>query len=73
MTPNNSRDVDQVVVDRLVSGEHRGSQSSPTSAELDEAVAILRQRGLSIKETAERMGCTMRTVVRHRAKLREAA
>ena len=40
MTPNNSRDVDQVVVDRLVSGEHRGSQSSPTSAELDEAVAI---------------------------------
>jgi hypothetical protein len=57
-------EVDQVVVERLKAGTLTGL---PNSAELRQAVLDLRRDGVSIRDTAVRLGCSSRTVIRHRA------
>lgn len=65
-----SRDVDEVVVLRLKTGGYTGRA---TAAELRRAVVELQREGLSIHNTARRLGCSSRTVQRHRVAARAAA
>lgn len=60
-----TRDVDPIAVVRLLDGT---LQQQPTSGELHEAIVRLDSYGLSARRIAERVGCSTRTVVRHRAR-----
>jgi DNA-binding NarL/FixJ family response regulator len=55
-------DVDEMAVERLIAGTP--VQARPS--ERMQAVAYLTRRRLSAKQIAERIGCTKRTVERHR-------
>lgn len=63
--------VDPIAVERAVVGDH--PKPRLVTDEIQEAVVILRRRGLSQTEIARRIGCCLRTVQRHVARLREAA
>jgi DNA-binding CsgD family transcriptional regulator len=58
-------DIDEMAVERLVIGQ----PVNATPAERRQAVAYLTRRKLSAAEIARRIGCTQRTVVRHRSRL----
>jgi DNA-binding NarL/FixJ family response regulator len=58
------READEAAIARAVAGEPPVPMSP---AERGAAVRILRARGLSIREVAERIGCSARTVQRHSA------
>ena len=58
-------DVDHMAVERLISG----SRITATPAERRAAVAHLTRAGRSARVIAARIGCTKRTVERHRATL----
>ncbi len=63
------RELDPVVVDRLV----RGHPTPSTIRERREAVRILTAHGISAAEIARRIGRQVRTVVRHRRALQVKA
>lgn len=58
-----AREVDDIVVERLVSGQHSGSS---TTEERRIATDILTKRGFSINQTARLIGCSGRQVMRYR-------
>lgn len=58
-------DVDDMAVERLIIG----SRVNATAGERQQAVAYLTRSGRSARVIAERIGCTQRTVVRHRSRL----
>lgn len=60
-------EVDDVVIERLVCGEH---EAGSTSVERRIAVDILTKRGVCIRETALLVGITERTVSRIRKTLK---
>lgn len=64
----NHPDVDEMAVERLVIGQ----PVKANAAERREAVAYLTRRKLSAPEIARRIGCTQRTVERHRQRLARA-
>ena len=61
---------DEVVIDRAVEGR---PPAGIRPVESRAAVAILSARGLSAAQIADHLGCTTRTVQRHRARNRAAA
>jgi predicted DNA-binding transcriptional regulator YafY len=61
-----SDDVDEIAVERLVSGEW----AYHTTAERRESVRMLTEQGLSARAISERIGVTRRQVHRDRAFLR---
>lgn len=62
------RGIDPVVIDRLLRGDP--VRSYPRERRL--AVAELTRRGLTATQIADRLRCTPRAVVRHRARVRAA-
>ncbi|MFE7965371.1 helix-turn-helix domain-containing protein [Streptomyces cellulosae] len=58
---------DEVAVQRAVSGE---PPARLTHRERRQAIEVCTRRGLSVRETAERVGCSPRTVLRVRARQR---
>lgn len=65
-----NREVDDVVVDRLVCGDYSGRT---TSEERRIATDILTKRGVSITQTARLIGCSDRSVQRYRDQLKRSA
>lgn len=64
-----SRGIDEIAVERLMDGS---LVQLPTRDELHDAIVRLDRYGYSARQIAERLGCTMRTVSRHRAAERVA-
>jgi lambda repressor-like predicted transcriptional regulator len=63
-----STDIDEIAVERAMDGDH----VPLTRAERDEAVRRLTNKGYSVRQIAERLGTTTRTVMRRRAADRAA-
>jgi len=61
-------DIDEIAVERAMGGDH----VPLTRAERDEAVRRLTSKGYSVRQIAERLGTTTRTVMRRRAANRAA-
>jgi lambda repressor-like predicted transcriptional regulator len=61
-------DIDEIAVERAMGGDH----VPLTRAERDEAVRRLTSKGYSVRQIAERLGTTTRTVMRRRAAGRAA-
>jgi len=62
-----SYDVDEIAVERAIRGD---PPAGLNSGEITAAVAVLTQRGLSIRVIARRLGVAQRTVDRARARVR---
>ena len=61
-------DIDEIAVERAMGGD----RVPLTGAERDEAVRRLTSKGYSVRQIAERLGTTTRTVMRRRAAGRAA-
>lgn len=61
--------VDDVAVERAIAGY----PVSLNLAELAEAIQILNRKNFTVRDIAEMLGCSERTVERHRARLRTGA
>lgn len=66
-------EIDEIAIERAVSGRHRVRLYDLTPAEQDEAVRRLTERGKSIRDIAEHLATTERTISRRRAALNTAA
>lgn len=66
-------EIDEIAIERAVSGRHRVRLHDLTPAEQDEAVRRLTERGKSIRDIAEHLATTERTIYRRRAALSAAA
>lgn len=69
--PTCPRDIDQIAVDRAVSGDGIRLRDL-TNAEQTEAIRMLTERGKSIRDIAEQLATTTRTVSRRRGAIRAA-
>lgn len=61
--------LDEVVVDRVMSGD----RLRMNQAEFDEVVRRFTRQGWSARMIASQLGCTDRSITRHRARIRAAA
>ena len=64
-TPDDSEDIDEIAVDLVLAG-HGIRLSQLTPAEQDEAVRLLTERGKSVRDIAEQLATSTRTVSRRR-------
>jgi DNA-binding NarL/FixJ family response regulator len=67
----NPRDIDQIAVERAVTGDGIRLRDL-TNAEQTEAVRLLTEHGKSIRDIAEQLATTTRTVSRRRGAIRAA-
>ena len=66
-------DIDEIAVERAVAGYHRVRLQDLTRAEQDEVIRRLTEHGKSVRDIADHLATTERTVCRRRAALNVAA